>query len=86
MRGRVSGAAGEIERGGEWVQCRMPSALKQEVSTDSARRCQCALSTGQVHVQTHTHELTGCCIERLRKSVREMLPCALVEDCGIPLE
>jgi len=53
-RGRVNGAAGEIERGGEWVQCRMPSSLKQEVSTGSAQRCQCALSTAQVHTHTHT--------------------------------
>jgi len=84
----VNGAAREIERGGEWVQCRMPSSLKQEVSTGSAQRCQCALSTAQVHTHTHTHththDLTGFSIERLGKRAREMLPCALaVCDRGL---
>ncbi len=86
---RVNAAVGEIERGGEWVQCRMPSALKQEVSTASARRCQCALSTSQVHTQTHTHQLTGCCIERVVKVQSKCChvhwQCVL-EDYGIPLE
>ncbi len=86
---RVNAAVGEIERGGEWVQCPMPSALKQEVSTASARRCQCALSTSQVHAQTRTHQLTGSCIERVVKvqsKCYHVLWHCVLKDYGIPPE